>query len=191
MRKRFESMSDFKDCFDDVFEIAAKILFAILLAAFIVCLLISVVRGVWVEDYPTPSEWEPSATECELIAQVLYNECRFLPRLEQSAVVWVILNRVDNPEPYYPDTVEGVVTQENQFAYDPDAPVTEELYALALDVMLRWGREHLGETDVGRTLPKEYVSFWGDGKHNYFRTHYKSHDYWDWSLANPYEEGQP
>ena len=146
-------------------------------------------RGVWIEDYPTPSEWEPSSTECELIAQVLYHECRFLPPLEQSAVVWVILNRVDSEESYYPDTVEGVVTQKNQFAYRADAPVLEELYDIALDVMLRWGREHLGEEDVGRTLPKEYVSFWGDGKHNYFRTHYKSHDYWDWSLPNPYEEG--
>lgn len=168
---------------DNIITIAVCAVLMIL----IVVLAMSYARAVWVEDYPTPSEWEPSATECELIAQVLYNECRFLPKLEQSAVVWVILNRVDSEESYYPGTVEGVVTQKNQFAYDPDAPVTEELYALALDVMIRWGREHLGETDVGRTLPKEYVSFWGDGKHNYFRTHYKSHDYWDWSLPNPYE----
>lgn len=136
-----------------------------------------------------------SNTDAEVIAQILYHECRSLPKLEQSAVVWVILNRVDSELAYFPDTVHEVCTQKigtmPMFAYREDAPVEEALYLLAVDVLTRWQREKAGETDVGRTLPQEYVYFWGDGRHNYFRQEYQGKQYWDWSLPNPYEEVQP
>lgn len=160
----------------------------------VISVLIMPVSAKWV-DSPTPSEWEPSLTDCEFIAQTLYGECRYLSKLEQSAVAWVILNRVDSELPYFPDTVEEVVKQklgnQKMFAYDPKAPVTEELLQLALDVVTRWGKEHMGKDNVGRTLPIEYLYFWGDGKKNYFRTDYTSYNYWDWSWANPYGEEQP
>lgn len=133
----------------------------------------------------------PSETDAEIIAQVLYEECRYLPELEQSAVVWVILNRVDSTAAYFPDTVAEVCTQKigsmYMFAYSPDAPVEEALYLLAMDVLQRWCDEKNGHAEVGRTLPKEYLYFWGDGKHNYFRKEYQGKKYWDWTLPNPYE----
>ena len=147
----------------------------------------------------TPPVYEPPATDCELIAQVLYGECRYLPKVEQSAVVWTILNRVDSAFSYFPDTVAEVCTQTIKsgnketpmFAYDPKAPIEEDLYELAKDVMIRWYREKAGETDVGRTLPVEYVYFWGNGRRNFFRIEYQGKQYWDWTLPDPYEEVQP
>ena len=137
-----------------------------------------------------------SADDAEIIAQILYHECRGLPKLEQSAVIWVILNRVDSELSYFPDSVYEVCTQviksngkeTYMFAYRADAPIEEDLYLLAIDVLTRWAREKRGETDVGRTLPKEYCYFWGDGRHNFFRIEYQGKNYWDWSLPNPYEQ---
>lgn len=143
--------------------------------------------------HSAPAEDEPIAinvTDVEIIAQILYHECRGLPALEQSAVVWTILNRVDSELAYFPDTVYEVCTQKMggayMFAYRADAPIEEELYNLAFDVLERWEREKRGDDNVGRTLPCEYVYFWGDGQHNYFRVEYQGKQYWDWSLPNPY-----
>lgn len=74
------------------------------------------------------------------------------------------------------------------FAYRADAPIEEDLYLLAVDVLERWYREKRGEENVGRTLPAEYVYFWGNGRENFFRIEYQGKVYWDWSLPNPYEE---
>ena len=134
----------------------------------------------------------PSESDAEVIAQILYYECRYLSELEQSAVVWVILNRVDSPLSYFPDTVYEVCTQRMggtyMFAYRADAPVQEDLYILAMDVLQRWCDEKNGHGNVGRTLPPEYVYFWGNGKRNFFRIEYQGNEYWDWSLPDPYAE---
>lgn len=87
----------------------------------------------------------------------------------------------------WPDTVAEVITQPNQFAgYSPDYPATEELKAIAADVMTRWERERREGGDVGRVLPDEYFFFTGDGEHNHFRTEYSGGTFWDWTLENPY-----
>ena len=41
---------------------------------------------------------------------------------------------------------------------------------------------------LGRVLPREYLFFTGDGKHNHFRTEWDGGQVWDWSLQSPYEE---
>lgn len=105
--------------------------------------------------------------------------------MEKAAVVWCVLNRVDAD--LWPDTLAEVVTQPYQFAgYLPENPATEELKAIAADVLTRWEREKDGGADVGRVLPAEYFYFTGDGVRNYFRTEYKGGTVWDWSLPNPY-----
>lgn len=137
-----------------------------------------------------------SESDAKLIAQILYYEIGGGTKLEQSAVAWVILNRVDSEYAYFPDTVEAVCKQSIKsngkevfmFAYRSDAPVREDLYEMAVDVLTRWYREKRGETNVGRTLPAEYVYFWGNGRENFFRIEYQGNNYWDWSLPNPYDE---
>lgn len=125
--------------------------------------------------------------EIELIAKTVYGEALVTNSdMEMAAVVWCILNRVDSP--YYPDTIEGVVTQRRQFhGYNESHPVTARIERLARDVLDRWFAEKNGDTDCGRVLPKDYIYFEGDGKHNHYSTEWLSDEFYDWSLPNPYE----
>jgi hypothetical protein len=110
--------------------------------------------------------------EAEYIAKTVWGEARGCTVAEQEQVIWCILNRVDSDIQYFPDDIISVVTQPNQFhGYSPDYPVTEEHYALALDVLERWEAEKRGEA-IQRNLGKEYLYFHGDGKHNYFRENF-------------------
>ena len=146
---------------------------------------------------PVPSQvTEPEETpaqdwsaEAEVLAKTVYGEARGCSTTEQAAVVWCVLNRVDDECAFWPDDIIGVATQPEQFhGYYAGHPVTQEHYALALDVIDRWQREKNGEADVGRVLPPEYLYFHGDGEHNHFRTEYTGGQTWDWSLDSPYEE---
>lgn len=155
------------------------------------------------EELATQPAEEPAVPEPEivwteldecyavLIAKTLWGECRDCAPIEQAAVVWCVLNRVDSPDPWLPDDIAAVITQPRQFAgYSPDYPVTEDLLNMARDVMTRWYAEKQGVEDVGRVLPREYLSFHGDEKkqHNLFTVD-GSGAYWDWSLPDPYGVG--
>ncbi len=124
--------------------------------------------------------------DVELVAKILYEECRGVPSDTQKAcVVWVICNRVDVG---MGSSIQSVAKAKNQFDYNPYAPVKQGLYNLALDVLSRWEREKKGETNVGRVLPKEYLYFHGDGVRNYFRNSYNApYSIWDYSLSTPYK----
>ena len=126
--------------------------------------------------------------DVELIAKTVWREAGGIPSMaEKAAVVWCILNRVDDDR--WGDSIAEVVTAPHQFAYDAGAPVTDELRQLAEDVLERWRREKKGETDVGRVLPAEYVFFDGDGSHNHFRREDEhTGEYWGFEGENPYVE---
>ena len=127
-------------------------------------------------------------TEATYIAKTIWGEARGCSKMEQAAVAWCILNRVDSDLPYIPNNIREVVTQKDQFhGYSKDFPVDDDIYNLAVDVIERWQREKLGEENVGRVLPKEYLYFYGDGKRNHFTVDWKDKATWDWSLENPYE----
>lgn len=140
------------------------------------------------ETTSTEPEWKPDEADVEAIAKTLWGECRGVPYTShKAAVVWCILNRVDEGG-YFGNSIIEVVTKPNQFAgYSPDYPVDPELKAIAEDVLMRWHLEKEGEEDVGRVLPKGYCYFVGDGELNYFTNEWRSRNYWDWSLSNPYE----
>lgn len=140
------------------------------------------------ETVPTEPEWKPDEADVEAIAKTLWGECRGVPYTShKAAVVWCILNRVDQGG-YFGSSIIEVVSKPKQFAgYSPDYPVVPELKAIAEDVLMRWHLEKEGEEDVGRVLPKDYCYFIGDGKLNYFTNEWRSRNYWDWSLPNPYE----
>lgn len=123
-------------------------------------------------------------SDVELIAKTVYGEARGCSAIEQSAVIWCILNRVDTGY----GSIQHVVTRPYQFTgYSADNPVQDEHVKLAIDVLIRWQMEKYGIVDVGRTLPKEYRWFHGDGDHNYFRDKYNGdYNIWDWNCLNPY-----
>ncbi len=138
------------------------------------------------------TEQEPQTeTVEECLAKLIWGEARGCSIMEQAAVVWCVLNRVDSDEAYYPDEIIAVVHQKNQFSgYRADNPVLQEHVALAHDVLARWEIEAACVGDVGRVLPKEYLFFDGDGEQNHFRTEYTGGEVWDWDCTNPYVEEQ-
>ncbi len=131
-----------------------------------------------------------SETDIDRIAKTMYGECRGedVPTAQKAAVVWCILNRLDSDE--FPDTVEKVVVHRQFHGYCDENPVLEELREIVLDVVARWRLEKQGEAEVGRTLPEDYYYFDAQGSGNRFRKTYRSREYWDWSLEDPYAEGK-
>ena len=120
-----------------------------------------------------------------VVAKILYNECGGVPsKTEQACVAWTICNRVDAG---YGSTISECGTSPYQYAYNEDTVVTDDLYNLAYDVLTRWNNEKNGEDNVGRVIPKDYVFFWGDGEHNWFRNAFEGGTIWDYSFASPYE----
>lgn len=134
------------------------------------------------------AEYVPNAAEVEALAKLIYGEAGIVPSTtEQAAVVWCVLNRVDDPR--FPDTVLEVIEAPYQFSgYDPEYPVKEEFALLAADVLTRYRAERDGEENVGRVLPAEYCFFTGDGRRNHFTTEWKSTDCFGWTLESPYTD---
>ena len=153
-----------------------------------------------------PAEPEPvklyTEADVEMLARLIYTEARGVKsKTEQAAVVWVVLNRLDNPNRLQ-KTIAEVVCAPYQFDYCPWAPVLPEFEALAEDVLERWECEKSDEVDVGRAtagspaspkgasriLPPEYQYFEGWGGRNWFSAKWKSGEFWGWGLASPYED---
>lgn len=154
----------------------------------------------WEEESSKQAAAEETATACELeideelsvmLAKTVWCEARGLESVtQQSAIIWCVLNRVDSGN--YGESVRAVLTAPHQFAYREWASTTDDygrdLVKLAADVLNRWEMEKAGETDVGRTLPKDYMWYSGNGRVNIFRNRYSgSYQTWDWSLPSPYE----
>ena len=111
--------------------------------------------------------WEINEYDATLLAQVTWGEARGLDTMRQSAVMWCILNRLsdDRFAQCNYQTIEDVITHPNQFYWDSSFPVTEELFALANDVLARWHMEQNGLLLVsGRTLGERFCWFRGDGR---------------------------
>lgn len=124
--------------------------------------------------------------EIIMLAKLIHSEAGIVQsQMEQAAVVWCVLNRVDAG--HRGRTIKEVITSPHQFAWNPNETYTDELYSLARDVVTRWLLEKRGVEDVGRVLPKEYLYFAGRGGHNWFRTLYRGGVVWDWECVNPYE----
>ena len=140
--------------------------------------------------------------DVEMLARLIYTEARGVKsKTEQAAVVWVVLNRLDNPNRLQ-KTIAEVVTAPHQFDWRPWVPVLPEFAELAEDVLERWQAEKSAtagspaspagasrsQVDVGRVLPVEYQYFEGWGGRNWFSAEWRSDEYWDWSLPSPYED---
>ena len=136
-----------------------------------------------VPDLTPPTEYDTDVIEA--LAKMVWGEARGCSKTEQAATVWCVLNRVDDG---YGDIL-SVLLAPNQFqGYDSSNPVSPEIAALVKDVRIRWEIEKECVGGVGRVLPKDYLWFTGDGRHNHFRNEYRSDETWDWSLPSPYEE---
>ena len=146
------------------------------------------------EADPEPVELPKLYTDNDavVIAKTIWGEARGVrdsvvtTECQWAAVTWTILNRFDAG---YSDTIAGVVTAPNQFhGYKASFPIDDDILELVFDVLERWNAEKLGEEDVGRVLPADYLWFGGDGAHNHFRNEYRGGTRWDWSYGDPYAE---
>lgn len=119
--------------------------------------------------------------ETDMVAKTVWGEARGCSDIQQEAVVWCILNRVDDER--FPDTIAGVITQPNEFfGYAESNPVEEEIRETARKVLLVWATEEIMPADgLERVLPREYVFFSGNGRENTFTTAYNAGNVWDLS----------
>ena len=120
----------------------------------------------------SPVYYEMYFTEDDVaaMAKMLWGEARGCTRDNQIKCAWVVCNRVDDAR--FPDTIQEVLEQPSQFhGYDPNYPVTDELYRVAFDVLTRWSYEKQG-IPVRRELAKSYLWFTGNGRENIFREVY-------------------
>ena len=136
-----------------------------------------------------PAEPEPiklyTEADVDMLARLIYTEARGVrSKTEQAAVVWCVLNRLDNPNRPQ-KTIAEVVCAPHQFDYRPWAPVLPEFEELAADVLKRWQAERDGQADVGRVLPPEYQYFEGWGGRNWFSAKWKSQEYWGLGVGQP------
>ena len=125
-----------------------------------------------------------------MLAQTIWGESRGIKSVtEQACIVWTVLNRVDAG---WGDNIENVLTKPHQVYYRSHFPTVDDygrdLKVLAEDILIRWEREHNGESDVGRVLAPEYVFYHGKNGHNWFKVRFRGNGiYWDYSLESPYE----
>ena len=150
------------------------------------------------QDDEGPAIFAPfTEDEIIMLAKTLYNETQVIfwngtkwgmsYRARQAAVAWIALNRYDTGG--FGDTLADILTAPGQFAYTDNAPVTEDMLALAADVIDRWMAEKQGDADAGRVIPADYLFFDGDGRENTFRkTFDRGGETWDWTLPDPYME---
>lgn len=122
--------------------------------------------------------------EVYALCKTVWGEARGSSLTKQAAVVWCVLNRVDDER--FPNDIISVLTQENQFSgYSPSFPIDDSILELVEDVLIRWS---IGD-DEGRVLPKEYCWFRGNSKENIFRDAYSgNYNVWNWTLESPYKE---
>ena len=128
-----------------------------------------------------------TAEDVDVLCKCVWGEYRGNDDVQVAAVVWCVLNRVDDER--FPNTIKEVVTAPYQFSgYSPTNPVDPRIQRIVLDVLARWQAEPSCCGSIGRVLPPEFVYFHGNGTVNLYRAEYWSRDYWDWQLPSPYEE---
>lgn len=141
------------------------------------------------ELYINPDILEEYESAARYIAKTVYGEARGESTTVQAAVIWTILNRVDERETQTNKDIIAIITKKGQFhGYKEEYPVEEEYFDLAIDVISRWLLEKRGVEDVGRVLPKEYTFFAGYRNMRFRDAYDGDFNYWDWSLESPYEE---
>ena len=143
--------------------------------------------GTWLAVRATAAELETPEVkyftdeETDMLAKTVWGEARGCSDIQQEAVVWCVLNRVDDPR--FPDSIESVINQKNEFfGFDASNPVGEDIRALVKKVLLVWATEGIMPAEgKERVLPREYVFFSGDGYQNIFTTGYLCGEVWNWS----------
>ena len=111
-----------------------------------------------------------SEDDALLLARVVTREGRSLSYEEKRAIADTVLARVDSE--VWPNDLYSVITQPGQYGGSlkrlPKHP-SQEALDVAFEALEYWNLTKNGFTpEEDWTLPDEFMSFFGDGKHNYF-----------------------
>lgn len=128
-------------------------------------------RGEWlcvevpdegIFEYLTVDHWEPSEEDICALSRMAWGEARGCGERGIEAVMWCALNRLDTGR--WGNTVLKVVSAPSQFfGYDRNHPVTDEIRAIAENVLTAY---HNGAPGI---IPPDYIYFTGNGSYNTFR----------------------
>lgn len=110
-----------------------------------------------------------SSYEVTLVCRTVWGEARGCSPEEQALVVGCICNRVDA----WGQSVEEVVTADGQFhGYSAANPVPAEIFEVVSATLEDWARGEEAPVYPPYATTSEYLFFYGDGEHNWFREEY-------------------
>lgn len=138
-------------------------------------------------EYEVAEDIEVDGNVIAMLAQMALGEYSRIDEHPEhvAASMETVFNRVDSPDPYFPDTIAGVITQPNAYqGYSHNVPVDARYYDMALDCYLRWKLKGLGVSDYGYVIPDDCLSFHGKDGVNHFTL--PDGTEWQWTLPNPY-----
>lgn len=128
--------------------------------------------GQRIMDWPE-LPWEPDPADIAYVSRTIWGETRGCPVEEQEGVGWCIVLRKRSPQ--FPDTIEGVVLQPNQWqGYSPNNP-EEPFHDMARAILIA---DHNGEAGP---LPEGFFWCSGNGRHQTFRNSWiqtEDTEYW-------------
>lgn len=132
------------------------------------CLAVMMIAGIVLTSAEAKNYYTDA--DAKMIARVIWGEARGIKsQTERACIAWTILNRVD----HYGWSIKKTITMRGQFYYSTKFPVTQDNLWIARDVLKRWNQEKNGQSGVGRVLPKGYMWYTGNGRHNIFRNKYR------------------
>lgn len=138
-------------------------------------------------DYPDGYFPYYNDNTCRLLAKMLYGEGGRTVEQKAAAVYTVFWQYNAGAGP-----IKHILEQW-YYGYSSRNPVTDENYAIAQDVYIRYDMYQCGYSieQCGIVLPDDYRYFNGNGRDNIFRNHHNHRlaSYWDWSLPSPYSGG--
>ena len=125
------------------------------------CTLEEVDTNPW--DTPIGFKYQVSKNDfvhlCNLVAREYGAD--FVPIEEKAKVAQTVLNRVASP--YFPDTVEKVITQPGQY----EGELSRGYYSDRVTESVRLAVIYA----LNGNVQNDYVFYWGDGKENHFYTY--------------------
>lgn len=110
---------------------------------------------------PVLPPWEPDPADVALVSRTIWGETRGCPEKEQLGTGWCIVLRKNSPD--FPNTIESVVLQPNQWQGYSQANPEEPFHDMAREILIA---DHNGEAGP---LPEGFFWCSGDGKHQTFR----------------------
>ena len=133
-------------------------------------------EGRWPEQEPiaiappAPRRWTDN--DVAVLSRMVWGEGRGVSRNEQKLIVWTVINRLEDGR--YGSSLIGIVRARGQFhGYSARHPVTTAIRDMVTEVLEAWDRGEGGKVYPPFATTPCYRYFWGDGRHNWFRTNWR------------------